>query len=278
MQEAQAAANNGVAAIGISEDKIVVLSATDEEQPVAQTASVMTLSENTSAYAVAGLEYYSYSYATTNYCILVDGWLRLYVRPTVSCGGRTVSIPNVPQYVGSDGVIYKFTNKEYWSTRQPAMATYSINKWAFNQIIEKTGAEPIINVGPKGDLTDGNGRYWVAVGPNVVNPNHQPNATPTPSEMYANGVLDVVLRDKSGNVWYMPAVVGGTKAHTWQNGVIQTWKKFPDGGYDSAKKYGLNGNEYNGTVAVEFIGVNSAAVRALNTGEYEIVEIIFYDN
>ncbi len=72
MQEAQAAADRGVAAIGISQDKIVVLSANDEEQPVTQTASVMTLSENTSAYSVEGLEYYSYSYGlTTNptiYC------------------------------------------------------------------------------------------------------------------------------------------------------------------------------------------------------------------
>ena len=34
MQEAKAAADKGVASIGISEDRIVVLSATDEEQPV----------------------------------------------------------------------------------------------------------------------------------------------------------------------------------------------------------------------------------------------------
>ena len=65
MQEAQQAANNGTAAIGISADRIVVLSATDEEQPVTQTASVMTISENTSAYTVAGLEYYTYGYCTT---------------------------------------------------------------------------------------------------------------------------------------------------------------------------------------------------------------------
>ena len=65
MQEAQAAADKGVAAIGISEDKIVVLAANDEEQPVAQTASVMTLDENTSAFAVEGMRYYSYSYGTT---------------------------------------------------------------------------------------------------------------------------------------------------------------------------------------------------------------------
>ncbi len=65
MEEAQEAANNGTAAIGISNDKIVILSAADEEEPVTQTASVMTLSENTSAYAVTGLEYYTYSAATT---------------------------------------------------------------------------------------------------------------------------------------------------------------------------------------------------------------------
>lgn len=65
MQEAQQAADNGTAAIGISEDRIVVLSAKDEEEPVMETASVMTLSENTPAHTVAGLEYYSYSNGTT---------------------------------------------------------------------------------------------------------------------------------------------------------------------------------------------------------------------
>ncbi len=45
--------------------KIVVLSANDDEQPVTQTSSVMTLDENTSAFAVNGLQYYSYSYGAT---------------------------------------------------------------------------------------------------------------------------------------------------------------------------------------------------------------------
>jgi hypothetical protein len=66
MQEAQEAANKGTAAIGISKDRVVVLSAADEEEPVTETAAVMTLSENTSAYAVAGLEYYAYSCGTTD--------------------------------------------------------------------------------------------------------------------------------------------------------------------------------------------------------------------
>lgn len=65
IEEAKEAADKGVAAIGISENKIVVLSAEDEEQPVTQTASVLTLTDNTPAVAVANLQYYSYSYGST---------------------------------------------------------------------------------------------------------------------------------------------------------------------------------------------------------------------
>ena len=78
MQEAQAAADNGTAAIGISKDKIVVLSANDQEQPVAQTASVMTLDENTSAFAVEGMRYYAYN------------------------GGTTLAIPNLLDYAKNE--------------------------------------------------------------------------------------------------------------------------------------------------------------------------------
>ena len=79
MQEAQAAADKGVAAIGISEDKIVVISAKDEEQPVAQTASVMTLDENTSAFAVEGMQYYSYSYGGTTTTVFLSQELKHFI-------------------------------------------------------------------------------------------------------------------------------------------------------------------------------------------------------
>ncbi|MBE6749667.1 MAG: hypothetical protein E7560_00695 [Ruminococcaceae bacterium] len=61
MQEAQEAADNGTAAIGISEDRIVVLSANDEEQSVAQTTSVILLDEETLEDAVSSLVFYQYS-------------------------------------------------------------------------------------------------------------------------------------------------------------------------------------------------------------------------
>lgn len=87
MQEAQVAADNGIAAIGISEDRIVVLSATDEEEPVTENASVMTLSKNTSAYAVAGLEYYAYGYGTTNSSTTDSGGSTTTTTPISYCGG-----------------------------------------------------------------------------------------------------------------------------------------------------------------------------------------------
>ena len=70
MQEAQEAANNGIAAIGISEDRIVMLSAADEEQPVTHNASVMVVDETTPAMAVAGMRYYAYTCGTTTVGIL----------------------------------------------------------------------------------------------------------------------------------------------------------------------------------------------------------------
>ena len=73
MQEAQEAADNGIAAIGISEDKIIVLCANDEEQPVTQTASVMTLSENDSVSAVDELQYYAMNGAGTYLIYVLEG-------------------------------------------------------------------------------------------------------------------------------------------------------------------------------------------------------------
>lgn len=61
LEETKDAANNGTAAIGISEDKIVILSAEDEEQPTHQTSSVLTLTDSTPAMVVDSLTFYQYA-------------------------------------------------------------------------------------------------------------------------------------------------------------------------------------------------------------------------
>lgn len=83
MQEAQEAANNGTAAIGISEDRIVVLAAVDEEEPVEENTAVMTISEE----ALDGdMEYYTYSATVTRPSLY--GWAGTYRKvydPDVDC-------------------------------------------------------------------------------------------------------------------------------------------------------------------------------------------------
>ena len=113
MKEAQAAADKGIAAIGISEDRIVVLSANDEEQPVAQTASVMTIDENTSAYAVEGMRYYSYSYGTTTQdgCNLQEHIYFEKESLTVKVGWSSYVCPNG-----------YYTSEVYWASSNPEVA------------------------------------------------------------------------------------------------------------------------------------------------------------
>jgi hypothetical protein len=66
MKEAQENADNGIATIGINNDRIVILSATDEEsEATLDIAAVLSLSEKTPAYTVYDLQFYSYNDTTT---------------------------------------------------------------------------------------------------------------------------------------------------------------------------------------------------------------------
>ena len=64
-EEAQEAANNGIPAIGISNDQIVMLAAEDEDQPVANAVAVMMLEENNASYVMNGTQYYVYGSGST---------------------------------------------------------------------------------------------------------------------------------------------------------------------------------------------------------------------
>ena len=114
MQEAQEAANNGTAAIGISEDRIVVLSANDEEQPVTETASVMTLDENTSAFAVDGLQYYAYSYGGTGQGGCGGGNSCYHSNSLFNCNNRTALLNELISIMGNkQDLLSHYTTTEY---------------------------------------------------------------------------------------------------------------------------------------------------------------------
>lgn len=130
------------------------------------------------------------------------------------------------------------------------------------------GTTPVINKDGKG-YTDEYGNYWMAVGPKVINPSLSDSATPTPTEMYGRGKLDIVVKSSDGTLYYIPAVVGDTKNHTWNNGIVQTYRAYPNGTWDPAT------TNFDGLVCAEFIGsfVNGDMS---GLGSYSIEKIIYY--
>lgn len=207
--------------------------------------------------------------ATTCNFINANAWLKMKTSPTGS-NGRIVYMPTVSEFTGSDGYSYQFTNNNYWYAYEPPYSAHKINPYAYNQILSVTGSAPTVNLDSDAAYIDLSGNYWVAVGPNVVNPNHASNAEILPSEMYAKGKMDVVVKDSDNTYFYIPAVVGDAKNHTWSNGIIQTFKAYPNGAFSSA------GGNFNGKVCVEFIGYLNGKLSGL--GAFSIVEIRFYDS
>lgn len=66
LEQAQESANSGKATIGISEDKVVVISAKDDEQPVTQTDGVMSSDAVTPVESASGMQYYAYTAGGTS--------------------------------------------------------------------------------------------------------------------------------------------------------------------------------------------------------------------
>lgn len=111
-QEAQEAANNGVPTIGISEDSIVLLAATDEEQPVATTATVMTLANNENN-NVTNMAYYSYNYNSTGQNGCGEGNSCYHSNSLFNCNDRTALLNDLIAIVGNrQDILSKYTTTE----------------------------------------------------------------------------------------------------------------------------------------------------------------------
>lgn len=176
---------------------------------------------------------------------LANGWLQLYDGPTVDQDGRQVTMPSG-------------NNPNKWAMRE---GLDTINRYA-RQAIE--GSNTVVQ-GPNGELLDSEGRYWVAVGPNVMNPDHQGSQACSAAEMKYGTKIDVIVTDGNGNKYYIPCVVGDCKAHTYPNGVYQTGDAFPNG-TDSHP-------QNNDGSVIEFCGKGSIS----GFGDYAIESIVVYD-
>lgn len=203
-EEAQEAANNGIAAIAVNNKKLIVLAAEDEEA-ISENTEAMTLSENSSQ---SEIQYYMYRFSTAlTPSVCINGWLNVYSEPSIL--GRVVNMPTGHK----PNKWFAFENKS------------DINSRA-KEIIGNTNT---VKKGSKGQLYDKDGRYWVAVGPKVMNPNFPNNKVVWAEDMKYGTKIEVTLRDKYGLTCFLRAVVGDCKNHTYSNGIYQTGYAFPNG-------------------------------------------------
>lgn len=171
----------------------------------------------------------------------VNGWLYLKSKKSQS-GGRDVSMPSS-------------CDPNKWAMREGNPYNGGINPYA---------GRATVRTGNHGELIDGNGRYWIAVGPNVMNPSHSKSKSITAEEMKYQSKIDIVLKDSSGKTHYVYAIVGDCKAHTYPTGIVQTGNAFPNG----TDSHPANAD---GSV-VEFLGTQSIS----GLRNYSIEKMIVY--
>lgn len=144
-----------------------------------------------------------------NECIIVDDWLRLYTKPTVEGKGRDV---------------FRHENAKLYDWAMPEELKDNISE---KGVLPKN-CRNVTGI-LQADLTSNNlyidleERYWVAVGPNVMNPEHNENSEIKEEEMHYGTKLDIVVLDeKTATEYYIPAVVGDVKEHSKPDGLYQT--------------------------------------------------------
>lgn len=153
----------------------------------------------------------------------------------------------------------------------------TINKYAVEQykhIGGKVSEQPDVN----GAFVNEKGRYWVAVGPEILSPgyNEQPVEEQTISDnQFKYGTeIDVVLQNsKDKSEVYIECIIGDVKAHTYPNGVFQTGDAYPN---CSSKD---DGSKHRNGSYIEFINAPKFEDNYINGNmpDYVVIDIIVYE-
>lgn len=117
------------------------------------------------------------------------------------------------------------------------------------------------------------GRYMIAVGPYIMNESYSAGYI-SAGEMQYGTYVDVVLRNKAGEEFYIPCVVADCKAHTYPNGFYQTGKMLQR---DGTVEYVPECVDYS---SIEFtagrLNTDGSSRSAGLCEEYTLVRIILY--
>lgn len=95
-------------------------------------------------------------------------------------------------------------------------------------------------------------------------------------KFYGTGKLDAVVTDTYNNKYYIPCVVGDIKAHTYDNGIVQTWWQYKSNSECEFSADPTRTSDYDGLSCIEFIDPLDKKTSGIS--DYAIDSIIFYDN
>lgn len=194
--------------------------------------------------------------------------MRLYSSPTVSGTGRPdAKHSNANNYDwGMPEELKKGNNPENFSTN--SMAATMINASGGILTVKKESN----NV-----YTDDDGRYWIAVGPDFMNPSHTSTMQIKPANMNYGTKIDIhVVGQYDGKDYYIPAVVGDAKEHSKPDGLYQTGVPFdPNRPTVSGDGSSVEFIGYDIKTFVDANGNNKSTVNYTN--DYKLIELIIYD-
>lgn len=190
--------------------------------------------------------------------MVINDWLILYTNPTVLDIGRHV-------LKHPDAKTYDWGMEEELKGSVPEQGMLTANS---RVAITEAGGNPEVYMTSNNLYTDAEGRYWVAVGPNVMNPNHRVDEKISVDEMKYGTKIDIVVLDETTNItYYIPAVVGDVKNHS-----------SPDGLYQTGVPFSSSGTTVVGDGStVEFMGYDIVEKSVNLTNNYKLIEMIVYD-
>lgn len=157
-----------------------------------------------------------------------NDWLKLYNSNTFCDSG----------YIPRDVVIIDSEHRDLWCSYE---AIYSeevsyINPYGYDQMNRRQ--EEVIAVRLENDvIVNEDGRYWIAVGPNLINENYPESGEVKADDFVYGTYMDIIVSDSStGEVYYIPCVLGDVKNHTYPDGQFHTGIPYPNSGDKSTAK------------------------------------------
>ena len=160
-----------------------------------------------------------------NGCHVRNEWLKLYNSQTYYQFGY---IPRNVEIIDSD-------NRTSWCSYESAYEEqYSfINKNGYKQMIARNEEVTAIIL-ENNVIVNEDGRYWIAVGPKLINKDYPLDGKVQADDFVYGTYIDIIVSDSStGEVYYIPCVIGDIKNHTYPNGQYHTGDPYPNSGENS---------------------------------------------